>query len=79
MTDVVVELARLSDPWSVPKLKLPLPDLELTPEEVAVASLIDGQSDLASIMAKSTLAEDATLQVMARLVTLGIVAISPRA
>jgi hypothetical protein len=80
MTDVVSELARLSDLANVPTMSHPLgPEMQLTEDEARVVSLIGHGHDLAAILRLSPVAEEATLQIIARLVTIGTVAIGPRA
>jgi hypothetical protein len=78
MTDVVGDLARLSSLSSVPQVKRPIGrDIDLTPHEAYVASLIGTGVDIATVVRMSPLPEDQTLQFLARLVTLGLITVSP--
>jgi hypothetical protein len=76
VSDVVVDLARLSDRSSVPRLAGPIgDDLDMTPQESDVASFVATGTTLGGILERSPLTEDETLRCLARLITLGIVVV----
>jgi hypothetical protein len=73
MTAVVSELARLSQLASVPELSCPLGrEIEMTPAEAYVASLMSRDTDLATLLQMSPLQEEETLRFLARLITHGL-------
>jgi hypothetical protein len=74
VSDVVEELARLSDPSCVPRMARPIvSDDGLLPAEAFLASLIDHQFSVQTILDMSPMQEDATLKCLAKLVTSRIV------
>jgi hypothetical protein len=80
MTDLVEDLARLSNLFAIPRLTRPVDrSVSLTPREAYVASLIGRDVSLATLLDLSPMSEDDTLHFLARLITLGIARISPRA
>jgi hypothetical protein len=80
MSELVADLARLSSLYLVPKLVRPIgPDLNLTPAEAYIASLIGRELAVSTIVDVSALEEDETLRCLATLITGGIATIAPRA
>jgi hypothetical protein len=74
VSDVVGQLARLSIPSSVPKLKRELtPDDMVTPPEAYILSLMGCAMNIQAIVDVSPMPEDDTLHFLARLVTNGLV------
>jgi hypothetical protein len=74
VSDVVHELARLSDPNCVPRMARPiLSDDGLAPPEAFLASLVTHQFNVKAILDMSPMQEDATLKCLAKLVTSRIV------
>jgi hypothetical protein len=79
MTELVEDLARLSSLYLVPKLVRPIgTDLELTPSDAYIASLIGRGLAVATIVDVSSLEEDETLRCLAKLITAGLATILPR-
>jgi hypothetical protein len=74
VSDVVCQLARLSIPSSVPKLKRELtPNDIVTPPEAYILSLMGCAMSIQAIVDVSPMPEDETLHFVARLVTNGLV------
>lgn len=77
LNEIVRELARLSDPLSVPVLARPIePDDCLGPQEAYIASLVGESMTVQSIVDVSPLEEDETVRFLARLVTKRLVTIA---
>jgi hypothetical protein len=80
VSDVIADLARLSDPTCIPRLNRPLSRSEvLSPPEAFVASLVDANLNMQSILDMSPLPEDDTLRFLARLIERGLVSLLPHA
>jgi hypothetical protein len=80
MTEVVRQLARLSDPTSVPVLTRPIGVADgLGPQEAYVASLLGETMTVQMIVDVSPMSEDETVRFLARLVTTGIVSLASAA
>jgi hypothetical protein len=76
---VISALARLADPASIPQLNHDLSgELKLSPPEACVATLVDAHLSMRAILDMSPLREDDTLQLLANLVTKGVVTISTK-
>jgi hypothetical protein len=74
MSEVVRQLALLSDPLSVPILTHPIgPEDGLEPQEAYLASLLGTNMTVQMIVDVSPLSEDETVRVLARFVTNGFV------
>ena len=80
LSEVVTELARLSDGSVVPELSRAITrEDDLNPEEAFITSLLGMNVSLEMILDMSPLAEDETVRVLARLVTRGLVTVpAPR-
>jgi hypothetical protein len=79
LSELVGELARLSDRSSVPERTVALPPgIDIGPGEAYVASLINPDVNIDMILSMSPLSDDETLGALARLVSLGLVTIPLR-
>ena len=77
VSDVIAELARLSDPSCVPRLKHELSRKDvLSPPERFVASLVDSNKTMKRILDMSPLREDDTLRFLAGLVQKGLLSVA---
>lgn len=76
LSDVIVELARLSERGSVPRLLRDVtPDDELAPQESFIIQLVFMGLDVETILDTSPLSEDVTLRFLARLVESRIITV----
>jgi hypothetical protein len=79
LSDVVGQLARLSDWSSVPeRTRQHEANIDVSPEDAYVASLIAADVNIDGIVGASCLSEDDTLDALARLVIFGLVTIPAR-
>jgi hypothetical protein len=79
MSQVISELAALSDPKRSPRLLRPIgTDIQMTSEEAVIASLLCENKTLGAIVDESPLDEEATFDFLARLVMHGILVIPQR-
>jgi hypothetical protein len=77
VSDVIVDLARLSDPACVPRLKHQLSRKDaLSPPERFVASLVDSKQNMKRILDMSPLREDDTLRFLAGLIQKGLLSVA---
>lgn len=80
VSDVVEELARLSDPTCVPRIARPIGEGDgLAPAEAFLASLMNHQFNVQTILDMSPMQEDATLKCLAKLITSRIVVLEDAA
>jgi hypothetical protein len=74
VSEIVPELAQLSNPSNVPKLKRQLSDGDVvSAPEAYIVSLIESSMSLQAILDVSPMKEDQTLRFLARLITSGLV------
>jgi hypothetical protein len=74
VSDLIADLARLSDPSCIPRLNRALSKNDvLSPPEAFLASLVDANMSMQSILDMSPLPEDNTLRFLARLIEKGLV------
>jgi hypothetical protein len=79
LSDLIGELARLSDRSSVPeRTQAVWGDINIGPEDTYIASLIAADVTIDEILAMSCLSDDDTLGALARLISLGMVTIPAR-
>jgi hypothetical protein len=68
ISDVAEGLAGLSDPFAYPRLLQLAPVAELVGHEAVVASLVEANMNVESILRMSPMSDDETLRILARLV-----------
>jgi hypothetical protein len=76
ISEVIVDLARLSDPNSVPRVRGELDSSERAPYEALLLAMIASQMSIAAIMQTSPLGDEETLRVLARLVSAQVITLA---
>jgi hypothetical protein len=78
VSDLVPELARLSDPLTMPRISADAPEGDVAPAEALIMSLVEANMTVEHIVGVSPLTEEETLRVLSKLVGKGSITVDQR-